>query len=131
MRSPDAFEKAFRAKYRPTGRRSALSLFYPRAVNEMRMLEAAIEKAKSIEPAKIGAALEGMKVEVFDGGEGYMRADDHQFMQPHLYRLVRRSQREGALRRGRHRLGLEDRRTRIETVNTMLPTTCKMSRPAS
>src|SRR6202163_4922965 len=39
----DAFEKAIRAKY-------DFSLFYPRAVNEMRMFAAAADKAKSIEP---------------------------------------------------------------------------------
>jgi len=45
----DEFEKAIRAKYN-------FSLFYPARVNEMRMLQAAIEKAKSTEPTKIGAA---------------------------------------------------------------------------
>ena len=58
------------------------ALFYPRAVNEMRMFKAAAEKAKSIDPVKVAAALEGMKFEVFDGGEGFMRKDDHQFFQP-------------------------------------------------
>ena len=69
------FEKAFRAK-------DNMSLWYPRAVNEMRMFKAAAEKAKSIDPVKVAAALEGMKFEVLDGGEGFMRKDDHQFFQP-------------------------------------------------
>src|SRR5580698_7061217 len=69
------FEKALRAKY-------DFSLFYPRAVNEMRMLAAAADKAKSIDPVKVAQALEGMEVEVFDGGKGNMRKDDHQFFQP-------------------------------------------------
>src|SRR5205085_3948224 len=71
----DAFEKAIRAKY-------DFSLFYPRAVNEMRMFAAAADKAKSLEPVKIAAALEGMEFEVYDGGKGNMRKDDHQFFQP-------------------------------------------------
>ena len=50
------FEKAFRAKV-------GLSLWYPRAVNEMRMFKAAAEKANSIDPVKVAAALEGMKFE--------------------------------------------------------------------
>ena len=69
------FEKAFRAKY-------DFSLFYPRAVNEMRMFAAAAEKAKSLDPVKVAAALDGMEFEVFDGGKGIMRKDDHQFFQP-------------------------------------------------
>src|SRR6195952_3126939 len=64
------FEKALRAKY-------DFSLFYPRAVNEMRMLAAAADKAKSIDPVKVAFALEGMDFEVFDGGKGTMRKDDH------------------------------------------------------
>ena len=68
-------ETAIRAKY-------DFSLQYPRAVDEMRMLAAAAEKAKSIEPVKVAEALEGMKFEVMDGGEGFMRKDDHQFFQP-------------------------------------------------
>src|SRR5258708_20857302 len=73
--SSQAFEKAIRAKY-------DFSLFYPRAVNEMRMLAAAADKAKSIDPVKVALALEGMEFEVFDGGKGNMRKDDHQFFQP-------------------------------------------------
>ena len=46
------------------------------------MLAAAAKKAKSTDPVKVAPALEGMKIEVFDGGEGFMRKDDHQFFQP-------------------------------------------------
>ena len=59
-----------------------MSLWYPRAVNEMRMFKAAAEKANSLDPVKVAAALEGMKFDVLDGGEGFMRKDDHQFFQP-------------------------------------------------
>src|SRR3979490_2903093 len=71
----DAFEKAIRAKY-------DFSLFYPRAVNEMRMFAAAADKAKSAAPGTVAPGLEGMEFEVFDGGKGNMRKDDHQFFQP-------------------------------------------------
>ena len=127
----DEFEKAFRAKFKTDGAGgSNLSLFYPRAVNEMRMLQAAIVKAKSTEPAKIGAALEGMKFDVLDGGEGTMRADDHQFIQP-LYlasfgdRSAKESFDEEGTGWGWKTAG------KIEAANTVLPTTCKMNRPAS
>ena len=125
------FEKAFRAKYKTDGTSgSNLSLFYPRAVNEMRMLQAAIVKAKSIEPAKIGAALEGMKFEVLDGGEGTMRADDHQFMQPlYIASFGDRNANEPFDEEG---TGWGWRMAgKVDTANTVLPTTCKMSRPAS
>src|SRR3954466_14871266 len=49
------FEKDFRAKVN-------LGLWYPSAVNEMRMFKAAAEKANSIDPVKVAAALEGLKL---------------------------------------------------------------------
>ena len=115
------FEKALRAKY-------DFSLFYPRAVNEMRMFAAAAEKAKSLDPVKVAGALEGMKFEVFDGGEGYMRKDDHQFFQPiYISSLGERTDKEP----------FDEEKTgwgwklaaKIDTAQTELPTTCKMQRP--
>ena len=71
----DALAKAFRAK-------TGTSLWYPRAVNQMRMFKLAAEKAKSLDPVKVAAALEGMEFEVLNGGKAVMRKDDHQFLQP-------------------------------------------------
>ncbi|ABD89692.1 branched-chain amino acid ABC transporter substrate-binding protein [Rhodopseudomonas palustris] len=114
-------EKAIRAKY-------DFSLFYPRVVNEMRMFAAAAEKAKSLEPVKVAQALEDMKFEVLDGGEGIMRKDDHQFFQPiYISSLGERSEKEP----------FDEEKTgwgwklvaKIDTAQTMLPTTCKMERP--
>jgi branched-chain amino acid transport system substrate-binding protein len=119
--SADTFEKALRAKY-------DFSLFYPRAVNEMRMFAAAAEKAKSLDPVKVAAALEGMQVEVFDGGKGVMRKDDHQFFQPmYIASFGERTEKEP----------FDEEKTgwgwkmvaKIDTDQTMLPTTCKMERP--
>src|SRR6201991_3336667 len=117
----DAFEKALRAKY-------DFSLFYPRAVNEMRMFAAAAEKAKSLDPVKVAAALEGMEFEVYDGGKGVMRKDDHQFFQPmYIASFGDRTEKEP----------FDEEKTgwgwkmvaKIEADQTMLPTTCKMERP--
>ncbi len=116
-----AFEKAFRAKY-------GFTLFFPRAVNEMRMLAAAADKAKSLEPVNIALALEGMEFEVFHGGKGYMRKDDHQFFQPMYIASF------GELTNGEP---FDEEHTgwgwkgvaKIETAQTVLPTTCKMTRP--
>jgi branched-chain amino acid transport system substrate-binding protein len=115
------FEKALRAKY-------DFSLFYPRAVNEMRMFALAAEKAKSLEPVKVAAALEGMEFEVFNGGKGFMRKEDHQFFQPmYIASLGERSDKEP----------FDEEKTgwgwrvvaKIDTDKTILPTTCKMERP--
>jgi branched-chain amino acid transport system substrate-binding protein len=117
----DAFEKALRAKY-------DFSLFYPRAVNEMRMLAAAAEKAKSLDPVKVAGALEGMEFDVYDGGKGFMRKDDHQFFQPmYISSLGDRTEKEP----------FDEEKTgwgwklvaKIDTDKTVLPTTCKMTRP--
>jgi branched-chain amino acid transport system substrate-binding protein len=120
-KSSQEMEKTIRAKY-------DFSLLYPRAVNEMRMFAAAAEKAKSLEPVKVAGALEGMKFEVFDGGEGLMRKDDHQFFQPiYISSFGERSEKEP----------FDEEKTgwgwklvaKIDTAATELPTTCKMERP--
>ena len=52
----------------------------------------AANEAKSTDAKAVAEKLEGMKVEVFDGGEGFMRKDDHQFFQPmYICELRRRS----------------------------------------
>jgi branched-chain amino acid transport system substrate-binding protein len=116
-----ATEKAFRAKY-------GVGIQYPRAFNEMRMLAAAIDKAKSTDAIKIGLALEGMTTEVFDGGEGFMRKDDHQFFQPiYIVSLGERSAKEPFDEEG---TGWGWRTVaKVDTKDTLLPTTCKMTRP--
>ncbi|MES5488969.1 branched-chain amino acid ABC transporter substrate-binding protein [Bradyrhizobium sp. INPA03-11B] len=117
------FEKDFRAK-------TGISVWYPRAVNEMRMFKAAAEKANSIDPVKVAAALEGMKFDVFDGGEGFMRKDDHQFFQPiyissfgSLADKAKEPYDEENTGWGWHIV------SKIDTAQTMLPTTCNMKRP--
>jgi len=117
-----AFEHAFRA-------RMGASLSYPRVVNEMQMLAKAIGQAQSVDPVKIAAALEDMKVTVYDGGEGFMRAEDHQFLQP-LYIAD-----FGPLGWGQP---FDEENTgwgwkavgRIETPDTMVATRCNMHRPS-
>jgi branched-chain amino acid transport system substrate-binding protein len=115
-----ALEKAFRSKY-------GVNMSYS-PVNEMRMLAAAADKAKSLEPVKIALALEGMEFEVFHGGKGYMRKDDHQFFQPMYIASF------GELTNGEP---FDEENTgwgwkvaaKIDTAQTVLPTTCKMARP--
>jgi branched-chain amino acid transport system substrate-binding protein len=121
--SAQAFEKALRAKY-------DIGNLYPRAVNEMRMLVAAIAEAKSTEPGKIAAKLEGMKFEVFDGGEGFMRTDDHQFFQPIYIRSF--GERTANEPFDEEKTGWGWRVVaRVDTGETILPTVCKMKRPST
>lgn len=66
----DAFEQRFHR-----------SFYYWRVVNEIDMLAAAVKKADSSDPAKVGAALEGMSRPTPLGASD-MRADNHQLIQP-------------------------------------------------
>jgi branched-chain amino acid transport system substrate-binding protein len=116
------FEKALRTKY-------DFGLFYPRAVNQMRMLVLAINEAKSLEAPKIAAKLEGMTFDVFSGGEGFMRKDDHQFFQPmYIASFGEWSDKEPL---DEEKTGWGWRTiTRLDAASTVLPTTCKMDRPS-
>ena len=115
-------ETAFRAKY-------GVTVFYPRAFNEMRMLVAAINKAGSVEPNKIGLALEDMKFEVYSGGEGFMRRDDHQFFQKmYIASLGEHDAAKEPFDEEGTGWGWRTVAT-LELKDTMLPTTCKMNRP--
>jgi branched-chain amino acid transport system substrate-binding protein len=115
------FERAYRAKI-------GQSLVFPRAVNEVDMLVKAVQEANSAEPPKLAAKLEGMRVTVFDGGEGFMRADDHQFFQPMYIANL------GPLGKDQP---FDEEGTgwgwkvvgKVDAEHTVLPTTCKMNRP--
>jgi branched-chain amino acid transport system substrate-binding protein len=115
------WEATFRAKL-------GVSLFYPRAVNEMRMLGKAAVQAKSDDPKAIAPQLEGMTIEAFDGGDGWMRKDDHQFFQDMYISSF------GPLDPGAK---FDEEGTgwgwklvgAVKANDTILPTTCKMERP--
>jgi len=116
------FEKAFRAKL-------GVTLFYPRAVNEIRMFVKAAEEANSVEPVKIAAKLDGMHVTVYDGGEGFMRSEDHQFFQPMYIAKLGPISKEQAF--DEENTGWGWKMTgKIDTKDTILPTSCKMNRPS-
>ena len=116
-----AFETAFRAKV-------GIGLWYPRVVNEMRMLATAIKQAKADDAKSVAAQLEGMKVEAFDGGDAWMRKDDHQFFQDIYIASF------GPLQPGQK---FDEEGTGwgwtsvgvVKAADTVLPTTCKMDRP--
>jgi branched-chain amino acid transport system substrate-binding protein len=115
------FETAFRAKV-------GAGLTYPRAVNLMRMLQRAIEQAKSAEPKLIAAAFEGMETEALTGGKSYMRKDDHQFFQPMFISSF--GPLEGDMPFDEEKTGWGWKIiAKIDTPDTVVSTTCKMTRP--
>ena len=115
------WEKDFRAK-------EGVALFYPRAVNEMRMLAKAVNQAKSDDPKALAAQFEGMTAEGFDGDEVSMRKDDHQLFQDMFISSFgpldpgAKFDEEGT-GWGWRKVGV------VQANNTILPTTCKMERP--
>jgi len=115
------WEADFRAK-------EGVSLFYPRAVNEMRMLAKAVTAAKADDAKSIAAQLEGMKSEAFDGGDIFMRKEDHSLFQDMYIASF------GPLDPGAK---FDEEGTgwgwklagTVKAADTVLPTTCKMERP--
>jgi branched-chain amino acid transport system substrate-binding protein len=116
-----AAESEFRKKY-------GIGVWYPRAVNEMRMFAKAAKEANSLDPKAVALKLEGMTADVFDGGQGTMRKDDHQFFQDMYVRSF------GPLAAGQN---FDEEGTgwgwtvkgKIAGADTIVPTTCKMERP--
>ena len=115
------FESDFRAKL-------GVGLFYPRSVNELRMVVAAAAAAKSDDPKAIAAQLEGMKFATLDGGEAFMRKDDHQFFQD-IYMASFGPLGPGDKFDEEHTGWGWKLVATIKKENTLQPTTCKMERP--
>jgi branched-chain amino acid transport system substrate-binding protein len=115
-------ETDFRAK-------TGISLWYPRAVNEIRMLVDALKLTKSEDAKAVASALEGMKFTAFMGGDSFMRKDDHQFFQDMYIGSFgpldpgAKFDEEGT-GWGWKSIGI------IKAKDTLLPTTCNMSRPS-
>ena len=116
-----AMETDFRAKV-------GTGIWYPRAVNEMRMLATAITEAKADDAKSVAAHLEGMKSTAFDGGDIFMRKDDHQLFQDMYIASF------GPLDPGAK---FDEENTGwgwksvgvVKAADTVLPTTCNMERP--
>lgn len=114
-------EQEFRDKY-------GVTLWYPRAFNEMRMFAKAATDAKSNDPKAVAAKLEGMKTAGFEEGEIVMRKDDHQLFQDMYIRSF------GPMKPGQK---FDEEKTgwswtsqgKVPAADTVLPTTCKMERP--
>ena len=125
---PPASQKlalGFRAKYH-------MDIVQPEDMNLMANLVQAIKEAKSDNPKAIAPKLEGMKMTAYQGGEAWMRAEDHQYIQDEFIMNM------GPLKQGPDFSKLDQEGTgwgwhlkgRIDAKDTVLPTTCKMQRPS-
>jgi branched-chain amino acid transport system substrate-binding protein len=103
-------------------------IYYSAIRTAIDMLAKAIDQAKSDDPLAVARALEGMKYEG-DSGEAYMRADNHQLVQPlFISTLVKANDKD--VKFDIMKSGLAFRTdARIDGKDTVMPTTCKMQRP--
>ncbi len=102
-------------------------MWFNNAKTELDMLVKAMNEAQSTDPLKVARALEGMKMQG-DTGELWMRADDHQLMQPLFISSFAKAGK--GVKYDVDGLGLGWKsEVRIDGKDTVLPTTCKMERP--
>lgn len=102
--------------------------YYNTAKTELEMLARAMNEAKSADPLKVARALEGMKYQS-DTGQVWMRADDHQLMQP-IYIATFTKVGGKDVRHEVEGTGYGWKTDiRVESKDTVMPTTCKMERP--
>jgi len=112
--------KRFKAKYPDS------DITQPRIVNTLYMLAAAINKAKSTEPAKVAAALEGMSYTTIWGDVVTMRASDHQLQMPIRIFVHTNKNLQSDLDNSGYGLLTE---STVSAHSASTPTTCKMQRP--
>ena len=102
--------------------------FFLSLKNGVEMLAKAMNQAKSLDPAMVGKALEGMKYHGITG-DVEMRADNHELLQPLFISSFVKSGTKG-VKYDVERTGMGFKTEgRVEAKDTALPTTCKMERP--
>ena len=115
-------ETEFRDKF-------GIGFWYPRVVNELRMLGLAIREAKSEDVKAIAAKLDAMKTTGFDGGEIWMRPEDHQLFQ-NMY-VFSFGPKTPDVKYDEEKTGWGWKTIgKIDAKDTLVPTTCKMDRPS-
>lgn len=123
----------FYAEYRKRFPRPEDDYVFARMQVMVEMLARAIERARTTDPVAVAHALEGMRVEPgLLGGlhQGFMRAADHQFIQP-LYVSVMERAGTPDVPHDNEGSGFGFRTVRyVEPRLTELPTSCHMTRPS-
>ena len=118
----EEFAVAFKKKHK-------IEFYYGRVNNQMRMLAAAMNSAGSDDPKKVALAMEGMFLST-EIGDIEMRKDDHQIIQNLYISTFTKADGKSV------KYDLEDTgfgfKTDVELPRkeTVLPTSCKMKRPA-
>ncbi|MBP0600092.1 branched-chain amino acid ABC transporter substrate-binding protein [Herbaspirillum sp. LeCh32-8] len=127
--TPNSPSDAFYQEYRKRYPQAKDDYMYLRMHVMIEMLAAAIEKAKSADPRAVAYALEGAHYQsAFHSAT--MRAADHQLIQP-LYLMQMQRADSGGIRFDNEGSGYGFRTERfIPAEQTVLPTSCKMQRPA-
>ncbi len=124
----DAESAAMEADFRS---KTKHAIWYPRAVNQMRMLAKAIADAKSDDAKAIAAKLEGMTFPGFGGGGNTltMRKDDHQLFQN--MSIASFGTMDPGAKFDEEGTGWGWKTVgKVNAADTILPTTCKMDRPS-
>ena len=101
--------------------------YYNTAKTELEMLARAMNEARSTDPLQVARALEGMKY-MSDTGSVWMRADDHQLMQPIYIATFTKLGKGVKYDVGNTGYGWKTD-VRTEARDTVMPTSCKMERP--
>jgi branched-chain amino acid transport system substrate-binding protein len=124
----DAGSNALAESYRKRFPDVKDDFFFLSLKNGVEMLARAMNQAKSLDPAAVGKALEGMKYHGITG-EVEMRADNHELLQPLFISSFVKSGTQG-VKYDVERTGMGFKTEgRVEAKDTALPTTCKMERP--
>ena len=117
----EKFANDYRKKYKD-------DFYYATSKTALEMLAKAINDSKSTEPLKVARTLEGMKYQG-DTGEVWMRADDHQLMQPiYISTFTKAGGKDVKYDLEETGYGWKTD-VRVEAKDTVMPTTCAMVRP--
>jgi branched-chain amino acid transport system substrate-binding protein len=117
----EKFALDFRKKYNG-------DFFCNTAKTELEMLAKAMNDTKSTDPLEVARALEGMKYQS-DTGEVWMRADDHQLMQPiYIATFTKAGGKDVKIDAEGTGFGWKTD-IRIEPADTVMATSCVMTRP--
>jgi branched-chain amino acid transport system substrate-binding protein len=124
----DAGSNALAESYRKRFPDVKDDFFFLSLKNGVEMLAKAMNQSKSLDPAAVAKALEGMKHHSLTG-DIEMRADNHELLQPLFVSSFVKSGTKG-VKYDVERTGMGFRTEgRVEAKDTALPTTCKMERP--
>jgi len=114
-------QETFRNQY-------GFSMMVPGVLLAVEYLTAAINETNSLDPKVLASHLEGKRMVTFNGSEGFIRKDDHQFFGDQYVTTLGPVSAESPLEEEKTGWGWLPVQT-VKGSEVMLPTTCKMDRP--